>query len=138
MLETDLTTPFADFLRSSPNPLVSVVVVSFDKGAFLAETIESILAQTYPRLEIVIVNDGSNDNTSDVASRYVTQRDDRTVLLLDKQNGGVSDARNAGFKRASARVVMTVDGDDVLTPEYIETAVSTLRDGLGDIFFSNQ
>jgi hypothetical protein len=133
----DSTVPFADFIRRE-DPLVSVVITAYQKAPFLLDTIASFAMQTWAHLEILVVNDGSTDSSLSVASEAKQQFPHRSIFVLDKPNGGVSDARNFGFRRARGRVVMTMDGDDQAKPNYIETAVRTMRETGANLFHGIQ
>ncbi len=76
--------------------LVSVIIPCFNQGNFLSESLDSVLTQTYPHWECIIVNDGSPDNTDDIAQLYCNK--DKRFRYLQKKNGGLSSARNAGLK----------------------------------------
>jgi glycosyltransferase involved in cell wall biosynthesis len=95
---------------------VSIVIPCFDQAEYLPGAIESALAQTVPPHEIIVVNDGSTDNTSDVARGY-------PVTLIEQRNRGVSAARNAGIRAATGVWVATLDADDALAPRFIERMV---------------
>src|SRR5215203_4293252 len=77
--------------RGADRPLVSVVISCYNQAHFLDEAIESVLAQSHPNFEIIVVDDGSTDNTSEVASRY------QKVRIVRQDNQGLSAARNAGL-----------------------------------------
>lgn len=83
---------------------VSVVIPCYGQAHWLPDAIESALAQTVP-CEVIVVNDGSPDNTSSVAQNYA-------VTLVEKENGGLSSARNAGIKKATGKWILTLDADD--------------------------
>jgi len=89
-------------------PLTSVVIPCFNHACFLADAIESALAQTAAGVEVIVVNDGSTDGTSAVAKRY------RSVRLIEQANAGLSRARNAGLAAASGDYVVFLDADDRL------------------------
>lgn len=93
------------------NKLISVVVPVYNKSLYLAECIESIISQTYRNLEIILVNDGSSDNSLDICKMY-EQLDER-VIVVDKPNAGVSSARNAGLEIATGDYIGFVDADDL-------------------------
>jgi len=99
-------------------PLVSVVIPCYNQAHFLPEAIESVLAQTHPRTEIVIVDDGSPDDTCQVASRYPG------VRYVRQENQGLAEARNTGFKHSKGGYVVFVDADDCLMPNAIEAHLS--------------
>lgn len=86
---------------------------------YLCKCIESIQAQTFDQLEIILVDDGSPDCCGDICDKYA--REDSRIIVVHKKNGGLSSARNAGFLAASAKWVMFVDGDDWIDPEMCQT-----------------
>jgi glycosyltransferase involved in cell wall biosynthesis len=100
--------------------VVSVVVVCFNQAHFLPEAIESALNQTFLKTEILVVDDGSSDNTSQVASRY------DQVRYLRQQNQGLAAARNAGLRNTNGEFVVFVDADDRLAPEALAIGVGAL------------
>jgi glycosyltransferase involved in cell wall biosynthesis len=93
-------------------PLVSVVIPAYNRAAYLAEAIDSVLAQTYAPTEIIVVDDGSADDTADVAAAYGPR-----VTLLRQANAGVSTARNTGVARANGEFIALLDSDDRWLPE---------------------
>ena len=95
-------------------PLVSVVIPCYNQAQFLREAIEGVLAQTHPRIELVVVDDGSSDNTVDVVAHYPR------VRCVRQENRGVAEARNAGFRATSGQYVLFIDADDRLTPKAVE------------------
>lgn len=105
------------------NKKVSVIVPCYKYAHYLKECVESIRNQTYPVHEIIVVNDGSPDNTSEVAREL-------GVILLEKQNGGLSSARNAGIKVATGDYIMCLDADDKLVPGAIEEHVKSMKDDM--------
>lgn len=108
-------------------PLVSVIIPSYNKAAFLRESVESALNQSYKNLDVVIVNDGSSDNTSEVARKIVESYPQRHVRIVEKPNGGISDARNAGIAAARGRIVVTLDGDDLIDPSFVDEGLKAMR-----------
>lgn len=106
--------------------LVSVVVPIYNIEDYVSGCVQSILAQTYANLEILLVDDGSSDNSGAIADDFAAH--DARVTVLHKQNGGLSDARNAGIDRATGEFVLCVDGDDVITPSHIADMISAARD----------
>src|ERR671911_2120937 len=101
--------------------LVSVVIPCYNQAHFLGEAIESVLAQSYPRFEIIVVDDGSTDDTSKVAARYPG------VRYVYQNNQGVSAARNSGLARSEGEYVVFLDADDRLLPEALETGLKCLE-----------
>ncbi len=108
---------------SQSYPLASVVVNNYNYGRYLAEAIDSALAQTYRPLEVVVVDDGSTDDSRDIIAGYGA----RVVPVL-QSNGGQGSALNAGFAASRGEVVLFLDADDVLLPTAVETAAAHLRD----------
>jgi len=108
------------------SPLVSVVVPCYDQAAFLEECIESVVAQTYPNLEILIVDDGSPDDTAEVAQRLIERHPVSDIRLLRKPNGGVSSARNLAIAQSRGSFILPLDSDDILLPEMVEALVRAL------------
>lgn len=112
-------------LKSNPPgafPLVSVVVPAFNAEATLAETLESVAAQTYPNLEIIIVDDGSTDSTAAVAGAFC-EIEPRARLIRQK-NAGVAAARNMGIAVAAGEWIAPMDADDLWHPTKIEKQLS--------------
>jgi glycosyltransferase involved in cell wall biosynthesis len=102
--------------------LVSVVVPCFNQAHFLPDAIESVLAQTYPNVEIVVVDDGSTDNTSAVVERYPG------VRAVRQRNQGLAAARNAGLKQATGAYVVFLDADDLLLPDALTVGERALEE----------
>ncbi len=105
------------------DPLVSVIIPCYNQGRFLAEAIESALGQTYPHVEVIVVNDGSTDETAEVAARYAGR-----IRYIEQENGGRCAARNRGLAEAKGDRVLFLDADDWLLPQ----ALATLANGLAD------
>lgn len=102
-------------------PLVSVVIPCYNHGNFLGETIESVLQQSYSNIEIIVVDDGSTDNTKNVASRYPQ------VKYIFQENQGLSAARNAGVKQCKGDFVVFSDADDLLLSHALEYNITILQ-----------
>lgn len=105
-------------------PLVSVVLPTYDRAPVLGDAIDSVLAQTYERLELVVVDGGSTDGTTDLVESY----DDQRVRYLRRDEpAGVSAARNAGVREARGDLLAFVDSDDRWTPEKLRVQVAELK-----------
>src|SRR5260370_8513967 len=111
-------------------PLVSIVVNNFNYGRFIGAAIDSALAQSCTPVEIIIVDDGSTDNSCDVISGYGDK-----VCAVFKQNGGQASAVNAGFRASHGSVVIFLDADDVLMPKAVEEVVRTWHPGVAKLQF---
>lgn len=105
-----------------PEPSVSVIVPAYNEGVVLADCLGSILNSGYPRLEVIVVNDGSTDNTEEVMERF----SDR-VITINKENGGKGSALNAGIERASGEILMFVDADGIFTEDTIPNMLAGFR-----------
>lgn len=101
--------------------VVSVVIPCFNQAHYLGEAIESVIAQSYPKVEVVVVDDGSLDNTAEVAARYAG------IKYQRQDNRGLAAARNLGLRRSNGQYVVFLDADDRLRPEAIATNVAALR-----------
>lgn len=101
-------------------PLISVIVPCYNQAQFLDECLQSVLEQTYQNWECIIVNDGSPDNTEEVALEW-TKKDVR-FIYLKKDNGGLSSARNAGIEKAKGEWILPLDCDDKIGNQYLELA----------------
>jgi glycosyltransferase involved in cell wall biosynthesis len=103
------------------DPLASVVIICFNHGRFLAEAIESALAQTLRDVEVVVVDDGSTDDTPAVAGRFAS------VRYVRQENQGMAAARNAGIAASRGRYVAFLDADDRLLPEALSSGTECFR-----------
>jgi len=99
-------------------PLVSIIIPCYNQAHFLRDAIESALAQTHSHIQILVVDDGSVDNTAEVAALY------QEVCCVRQENQGRSRARNAGFHASSGEYVLFLDADDRLTPNAVEAHLS--------------
>jgi glycosyltransferase involved in cell wall biosynthesis len=104
-------------------PLVSIIITSYNYRRYLPDAIDSALNQTYPNTEVIVVDDGSTDNSREVIAGY----DGRIVPVL-KENGGQASAFNAGFELSRGDVICFLDSDDALFPTAIARAADLLRD----------
>ena len=105
-------------------PLISVIIPAYNAEQFLDETLESVLSQTYENWECIIVNDGSTDNTEEIAKKWCEK--DSRFRLTNKENGGLSSARNWGIKESKAEYIAFLDADDILTPDSLEVRINVL------------
>lgn len=100
--------------------LISVIVPCYNQAQYLDECLQSVLDQTYQNWECIIVNDGSPDNTEEIALQW-TKKDNR-FIYLKKENGGVASARNLGIDTAKGEWILPLDGDDKIGNNYLELA----------------
>lgn len=107
--------------------MVSIIIPAYNAGAFLAETLQSVLVQTCTDWEILVIDDGSTDNTADVASSFADSR----LRLIRQPNAGVSRSRNKGLELAGGEYLLFLDADDLLTPEFLAIRVAALDNDPG-------
>jgi glycosyltransferase involved in cell wall biosynthesis/Tfp pilus assembly protein PilF len=107
-------------------PLVSVVIPCYKQAHFLGEAVESVVAQTFRDWEIIIVNDGSPDDTTAVAKALIARHPDRAIRLVEKSNGGLPSARNAGFRAGRGEFLLPLDADDKIKPDFLARLVPIL------------
>ncbi|WP_406341013.1 glycosyltransferase family 2 protein [Streptomyces sp. NBC_01578] len=110
----------------SSDPVVSVVIPCHDYARYLPEAVSSVLAQTFRDWELVIVDDGSTDNTVEVAQALIARHPDRRIRLVQQSNGGVSAARNTGIETSTGRYILPLDADDVIAATMLEKTVGVL------------
>lgn len=101
-------------------PSVSVIVPVYNIEQYIGKCLESIVGQTLKEIEIIVVDDGSTDDSSRIIDRYA--RTDSRIVAIHKTNGGVVSARNCGIARATGSYILFVDGDDHFRIRYLRTA----------------
>lgn len=98
--------------------LISVIVPVYNVEKYIDKCINSIINQTYKNLEIILVDDGSPDNCGNICDEY--SKKDNRIIVIHKENGGVSSARNIGIKNAKGKWITFVDSDDWIENDYVE------------------
>lgn len=113
----------------SSSPLVSIIMIFFDSEAFIEEAITSVFAQSYPNWELLLVDDGSSDQSTEIALRYVQQFPDQVRYFEHEnhQNRGMSATRNLGIRNAQGKYIALLDSDDVWLPRKLEQQVAILE-----------
>jgi len=106
------------------SPLVSVVIPAFNTSRFIEKSIDSVRKQTYRNLEIIVVDDGSSDDTADIVRRVM--KEDSRVKLLQQENGGIASARNLAVKHSGGEFIAPLDADDMWLPSYLEKQVECM------------
>lgn len=101
--------------------LVSIITPLYNGERFVAQTIESVLAQTYPHWEMIVVNDGSKDKGADIVQQYAAK--DKRIRLYEQPNGGCASARNHGLREAQGRYYCFLDSDDYWDPTFLEEQI---------------
>ena len=123
--------------------LISVIVPCFNYGRFLGEALESVIAQTYENWECLIIDDGSTDNTREVARQYCEQ--DSRIKYHYQKNRGTSAAKNKGLGQSKGEFIQFLDADDLIEKEKLNTHVETLNKNIAvglvysdSIFFNDK
>ena len=102
--------------------LISVIITCYNKEKYITECIESVMNQTYNYIEIIIINDGSVDKSTEICKEYV--KNDSRIKYFYQENSGVSQARNFGIEKSEGRRLIFLDGDDYIEKDYIYNLVS--------------
>lgn len=113
------------------NYLISIIVPIYNVDKYLEECIESLKNQTYKNLEIILINDGSADNSEQICREEAKQ--DNRIVFINKKNGGAASAKNKGLKVAKGDYITFVDSDDFIEPDMIEYMVNTIKKYNSDI-----
>ena len=106
------------------NPKVSIIIPAYNNAIYLGEAISSCLAQTYTNIEVMVVNDASPDNTTEVVKAF---DDDRIKYIVHKKNKGLSAARNTGIRASTGEYIALLDGDDIFHPKKVELHLEFLE-----------
>ena len=99
-------------------PLISVVVSVYNIGGYVEKCLKSLITQSYENIEVIVVDDGSTDGSGEICDKIATS--DERIRVFHKKNGGISDARNYGIKKARGTIVALIDGDDYVRKDYIK------------------
>lgn len=113
------------------NKKVSIIIPAYNAERYIEECLLSIISQTYLNLEIIIVNDGSEDKTVDIVKRL--KKKDNRIIIINQKNSGVSIARNNGFKNSTGEYIIFVDADDILENNMVQTLVINIEENDADI-----
>ncbi|HMX29971.1 MAG TPA: glycosyltransferase family 2 protein, partial [Blastocatellia bacterium] len=117
-----------------PNPpAVSIIIPAYNVAPFIAETLDSVFAQTYRDFEVILINDGSTDGTAEQIKPFLNR-----IVYLEQPNSGVMAARNAGLRAARGRYIALLDSDDLWQPRFLEVLVGMLEaDATLDVAYPN-
>ena len=116
--------------------LISVIIPVYNIEIYIKRCVNSIINQTYKNLEIILVDDGSTDNSGKICDDY--EKKDARIKVIHKENGGLSDARNCGIEKSNGKYITTVDGDDFVTEKYVETLYNLIIENSADISSINR
>lgn len=112
-------------------PLVSIVVPVYNVKDYLGKCLESLMGQSYERIEIIVVDDGSTDGSGEICDEFA--RDDERVKVFHKRNGGLSSARNYGIKKAKGDYICLVDSDDLVNKDFVARMVEAAEQEDADV-----
>ncbi|WP_312321547.1 glycosyltransferase family A protein [Soonwooa sp.] len=118
----------------TPNQLISIIVPCYNQSQYLDECLQSVLDQTYQNWECIIVNDGSKDDTEEIALKWIVK--DNRFKYISKENGGVASARNYGIRKCKGEWILPLDGDDKINIEYLSKAQTFFTKDI-DLIYSN-
>lgn len=107
------------------NPLISIIIPIYNVDKFLMKCLESCISQTYKNIEMILINDGSTDNSGNICDEY--QKRDRRVKVVHKKNAGVSAARNYGINIAKGDWIIFVDADDYLSVDFVQYMLNLVK-----------
>lgn len=114
---------------------VSIIVPIYNVEKYIERCIKSLISQTYRDIEILLINDGSLDDSKNICERY--EKIDKRIKLYNKENGGLSDARNYGLKRATGEYILFVDSDDYIESDAVEVLIAEMQKDNLDIVAGN-
>lgn len=107
-------------------PQVSIITPCYNASRFISQTIDSVLTQTFTDWEMIIVDDGSKDDSSDIVEKYVEK--DSRIRLIQQPNGGSANARNHGIREATGRYIALLDADDLWLPQFLEKQIEFMKE----------
>ena len=108
------------------NDLISIIIPVYNNSAYLDKCIGSVLMQTYKNIEVILVNDGSVDDSFEICKKHAAN--DPRIILINKNNGGVSSARNTGIRASSGQYIAFVDSDDAISPDFCSKMLEAASD----------
>lgn len=115
-------------------PELSVIMPVYGVELYIAKAIESVMKQTFSSWELIVVNDGTKDRSREIAKRY--EAGDSRIKVYDKENGGLSDARNFGLKLATGKYIHFFDSDDYISPDYYSFMMAEIKRSSADFIIS--
>ena len=110
---------------------ISIVIPIYNVEKYLPQCLDSVINQTHQNLEIILVNDGSTDSCGEIGEEYAAK--DPRIKVIHKENGGLSDARNAGIKVATGEYIAFIDSDDFVAVDFCEKLLETLLENTADV-----
>ena len=124
-------------MKKLKKELISVIIPCYNTGAFILDTLDSISKQTYQEYEIIIVDDGSTDNTQELVNLFIVRNPQLNIHYFYKKNGGVSSARNYGIENCNGDYIVFVDSDDLVKSNMLNELYTNLTNNNSDLAISN-
>ena len=116
-------------------PIISVCIAAYNVGKYIEKCLSSVINQTLQNIEIIVVNDGSKDNTLDIIKKFAEK--DKRIIIVDEVNQGLGCARNSALKIAKGKYIHFFDGDDFIAPTFLEKMVKNAEKYGSDMVISN-
>ena len=118
-------------------PLISVIITNYNYGQYITKAIESITSQTYPNIELIIINDGSTDDSDEVIKKVIATHPDKNIRYVNRENKGVVYTRNEGMELAKGEYISNLDADDFFSPRYISRSYKVAKETGVDVVYPN-
>jgi len=119
------------------NKLVSIIIPTFNHAKYVIEAINSVLNQTYQNFELIIIDDGSTDNTKEVVNKIIAENADKKISYFYQKNCGVSAARNKGIHEAKWENITFLDADDIFLDTFLEDMIFKINEGYDWVICDN-
>lgn len=118
-------------------PLISVIITNYNYGQYITKAISSVLNQTYSNIELLIINDGSTDNSDEVIKNIIAENPDRNIHYINRKNKGVVYTRNEGMRFAKGEFISYLDADDYFNTNYISKSYKIAQENYADVVYPN-
>ena len=115
-------------MHSNLDILVSIIIPCYNSELFIIECLESCQIQTYRQIEIIVIDDGSTDKSTEIVNQFMVKNSDVNCRLLSKENKGASSARNTGIKESNGTFIQFLDADDILFKDKIQSQVDLINE----------
>jgi len=119
------------------SPLISVIITNYNYGQYIAKAIKSVLNQTYRNIELIIINDGSTDDSDQIISETISKFPTRNIHYINRENKGVVYTRNEGMKVAKGTYISYLDADDYFNRQYISKSYKVAKESGADVIYPN-
>lgn len=123
--------------RKAGKPLVSVIITNYNYGQYITKAAESVLSQTYPNIELIIINDGSTDDSDEVIKKIINKNPGKNIKYINRENMGVVYTRNEGLELAKGEYVCYLDADDYFNRSYISKSYRVAKEYKADVVYPN-